>query len=51
MVHQGAIHIASGDVKNGAKLLREALDRNPGFDTSTAALAAQLLETTRRPRS
>jgi len=44
--HQGAIHIAAGDVARGKKLLADALARNPKFDATAEAEARALLQTT-----
>ena len=45
--HQGAIHIAAGDVSRGRKLVFEALAQNPKFDASGEAEARALLESTK----
>jgi Flp pilus assembly protein TadD len=45
--HQGAIHIAAGDVAQGKKLVAEALARNPKFDPSGETEARSLLEKTK----
>jgi tetratricopeptide (TPR) repeat protein len=47
--HQGAIHIAAGDVTTGRKLVATALATNPAFDVDGAREARKLLET--KPRS
>jgi tetratricopeptide (TPR) repeat protein len=47
--HQGAIHLAAGDVALGTKLVKDALAMNAAFDTDGAAEAKKLLET--RPRT
>ncbi len=42
--HQGAIHIAAGDVAGGRKLVAAALATNAAFDPDGAAEARKLLE-------
>jgi tetratricopeptide (TPR) repeat protein len=43
LYHAGAIRIATGDVDQGKKLVREALAQNPHFDWTGAAEAAALV--------
>ncbi|WP_437936153.1 hypothetical protein [Sorangium sp. So ce341] len=43
LYHAGAIRIALGDLDRGERLVRAALDLNPGFDWTGAAEAEQLL--------
>jgi tetratricopeptide (TPR) repeat protein len=43
LYHAGAIRIASGEVEQGKKLVREALALNPHFDWTGAAEAAALV--------
>jgi tetratricopeptide (TPR) repeat protein len=43
LFHQGAIHVATGDVEHGTKLVAEALALNPRFDVAGAAEARALL--------
>jgi tetratricopeptide (TPR) repeat protein len=47
--HQGAIHIAAGDVAAGRKLVATALATNAAFDVDGAREARKLLET--KPKS
>ncbi len=47
--HQGAIHIAAGDVTTGRKLVAEALATNAAFDADGAQEARKILET--KPKS
>jgi len=47
--HQGAIHIAAGDVATGKKLVATALATNAAFDVDGAREARKLLET--KPKS
>ncbi len=47
--HQGAIHIAAGDVAAGRKLVKDALAMNASFDLDGATEARALLET--KPKS
>jgi hypothetical protein len=51
LYHQGAIHVAAGDVAGGKKLVAEALARNPAFDTTGAAEALTLLDGAAKPKS
>lgn len=43
LYHAGAIRIAAGDKAGGEKLVKEALEQNPGFDPTGAAEAAKLV--------
>lgn len=43
LYHAGAIRLATGDKAGGQRLLREALQRNPGFDVLGAKEARRLL--------
>jgi Flp pilus assembly protein TadD len=43
LFHQGAIHMATGDLPGGRKLVARALEQNPKFDRSGAAEARKLL--------
>jgi hypothetical protein len=45
--HQGAIHIAAGDIALGKKLVTDALAHNPKFDSAGEAEARALLEKTK----
>ncbi|MGK3985336.1 tetratricopeptide repeat protein [Sorangium sp. So ce136] len=52
LYHAGAIRIALGDLEEGERLVRTALDLNPRFDMTGAAEAEQLLaRRKRRPGS
>lgn len=47
LFHQGAIHMAVGDVDGGKKLVAEALAENPHFDIAGAREARALLDGTK----
>ncbi|WP_433929635.1 hypothetical protein AB3662_38290 [Sorangium cellulosum] len=49
LYHAGAIRIALGDLKEGERLVRAALELNPRFDMTGAAEAEQLLTRRKRP--
>jgi hypothetical protein len=44
MFHEGAIRIAAGDVKQGKKLVADALKQNPAFDATGVKEAKALLD-------
>ena len=44
MFHEGAIRIAAGDVKQGKKLVADALKKNPAFDATGVKEAKALLD-------
>ena len=44
MFHEGAIRIAAGDVKQGKKLVADALKKNPAFDATGVREAKALLD-------
>ncbi|WP_437588088.1 tetratricopeptide repeat protein [Sorangium sp. So ce1000] len=50
LYHAGSIRIALGDLTEGERLVRAALDLNPGFDMTGAAEAEQLLAQRKAPR-